>query len=136
MSTPIEFTFDTFSSPSLGRIDKPFARVRFISRQRIFDVKLLIDSGADVTLLPRGIGIRLGLQKPAPQELTQIGGISGGVTAVYRNIFLGIENIVFPCQVAWVQNEKVPPVLGRADIFDRFHVEFKKSEGQILFQPV
>jgi hypothetical protein len=60
----------------------PVAEVALLSTQvttRVDGVKLLIDSGADVTLLPRAAFERLGLP-PQPDEKVELAGFDGSRT--------------------------------------------------------
>jgi hypothetical protein len=49
----IEFLFEEFLTENLGIVLKPFALVTLINGKRLQEVKMLIDSGADVTLLKK-----------------------------------------------------------------------------------
>lgn len=76
-----------------------------------------IDSGADVTLIPLSLGRLIGLRLDE-NKVEQIGGVELNV------------------HIAWALIEEVPPLLGRADIFDYFHVTFKQDQGIILFNKI
>jgi hypothetical protein len=131
----IEFPFIEFESENLGKILKPFAFVELENDETsIGEYPMLIDSGVDVTLIPRVTEERLALKPPNENEVKSLGGIAGGVPVAYRTIDLKIENIKFPVRIAWSQIEDVPPVLGRVDVFDKFDIEFKQSERKIIFK--
>lgn len=67
------------------------------------------------------------------KRIEQIGGIRGSVPVIYFKHELKIGGMQFPVQIAWALIEEVPPLLGRADIFDKFNVQFKQKEGLIVF---
>lgn len=94
-----------------------------------------IDSGADVTLIPLSLGNLLGL-KLGQGKIEQIGGIRGSVPVIYQKLQAKIGGIELSIQLAWVLIENVPPLLGRADIFDYFHVTFKQDQGVIIFEDI
>lgn len=94
-----------------------------------------IDSGADVTLIPLSIGRLAGLTTEGKRVHT-IGGISGGIPVIYHTLEFRIGNITVMTEVAWAQVENVPSLLGRKDIFDKFHITFKQDEGKIIFTEV
>lgn len=131
----IEFPFIEFETEDLGKILKPFAFVKLVNGKRtLAKYPLLIDSGADVTLVPKSTGKKLGLKLKDKSEIKFLGGISGSVPVVYKTIDLRIENIKFSTRIAWAQIEDVPPVLGRIDIFDKFDIEFKQVDRKIIFK--
>jgi len=41
---------------------------------------------------------------------------------------------VLPILVAWALIEEVPPLLGRADVFDYFKITFLQKERKIIFE--
>lgn len=94
-----------------------------------------IDSGADVTLIPLSLGKLIGLSIDE-KKIEQIGGLSGSVPVIYFKHEIKIGGIQFPIQIAWALIEEVPPLLGRADVFDRFDVLFKQKEGLIIFNEI
>ncbi|MBI2611166.1 hypothetical protein HYW54_00280 [Candidatus Gottesmanbacteria bacterium] len=91
-----------------------------------------IDSGADVTLIPLTLGNLIGL-KVDEKKIEQIGGIRGSVPAIYSQEKIRIGDNILSARIAWALIEEVPPLLGRTDIFDSFHVTFKQNQGIIIF---
>lgn len=87
-----------------------------------------IDSGADMTLLPLSLGRLLGLEieKNKIEELYGLG--SQGIPVIFKKVGVKIGEYEFETEVAWSLSEKVVPLLGRAGIFDKFHVSFRQDE--------
>lgn len=94
-----------------------------------------VDSGADISLIPLSIGQVIGLSAEG-KRVSNISGISGYVKVIYCNIDMKIGSVEFKAQVAWAQTNNVPALLGRKDIFDKFHITFKQDEGKIIFAEV
>lgn len=115
-----------------GKIKRPVADIFIKSKNIWIEFNPYIDSGADVTLIPLSLGKLIGLTIDE-KKIEQIGGIRGSVPVIYFKLDLKIGGIQFPAQIAWALIEEVPPLLGRADIFDKFNVEFKQKEGLIIF---
>lgn len=92
-----------------------------------------IDSGADVTLIPLSLGELLGF-KIEDEKIEEVGGIRGAVPVIYKKWQIKIGEGVFPILLAWALIEEVPPLLGRADVFDNFEVTFKQKQGLIIFE--
>lgn len=131
----VEFPFIEFDTRAFGTIVKPFAFVELqYADKSVPRYPLLIDSGADITVLPKSTGLDLDLPAPTPEETQTISGLSGGIPVVYRQINITIGENRFPCRIAWAQVEEIPPVLGQLDVFDAFDVEFKRRERKILFK--
>ena len=47
-----------------------------------------------------------------------------------------IGDYKFEAEIAWALIEEIVPLLGRKDIFDKFHVNFKQDRRIIEFVPV
>lgn len=92
-----------------------------------------IDSGADLTVIPLSLGRLIGL-KLDKTKVERISGIRGSVPVSYHKIKAKIGGIELPVQIAWALLENVPPLLGRADIFDYFNITFKQNQGIIIFR--
>jgi len=92
-----------------------------------------IDSGADVTLLPLSLGELLGF-KVEGEKIEEIGGIRGAVPVIYKRWEIKIGDRVLPILIAWALLEDVPPLLGRADVFDFFEITFQQKEEKIIFK--
>lgn len=92
-----------------------------------------IDSGADVTLLPLSLGKLLGF-KIKGDQIEEIGGIKGSIPVVYKRWRIKIGKRILPVLIAWALTEEVPPLLGRADIFDFFEIIFRQKERKIIFK--
>ncbi len=132
----IEFPFIEFETENIGKIFKPFSFVRLEYKNQFLSLyPMLVDSGADITLIPRKTGVRLGFVEPKEGEVKELGGIAGSAPVVYRTMDMRVEDVKFPCRVAWAQTDDVPPVLGRVDVFDKFDIELKQSERKVLFKP-
>jgi hypothetical protein len=71
----IEFAFRKESSGLFGSIGRPVARVIVMHRRRRVPQLFYVDSGADITLIPKSVGDLLGLTLASPQEIREIKGI-------------------------------------------------------------
>lgn len=92
-----------------------------------------IDSGADVTMIPLSLGKLLGLRLHETQ-VQQVGGIRGSVPVMYGNAVIRIGDTEFLVKLAWALIEDVPPLLGRAGVFDTFEITFKQHDGTVEFK--
>lgn len=91
-----------------------------------------IDSGADTTMIPLSLGKLLGLSRGS-RRVEEIGGIRGSVPVIHARHRMTIGSLILSVNIAWALIEHVPPLLGRADIFDVFQVTFQQRKRLILF---
>ena len=124
----VEFAFRKERSNLLGSIWRPVARVIVIHRHRRVPQFFYVDSGADLTLIPKSVGDLLGLTLASPQEIQEIKGIGEhGVPIVIRRLKLQLGPKIFSARVAWCLLEEVPLLLGRMDCFRLFSITFRNN---------
>ncbi|MFQ6119187.1 MAG: aspartyl protease family protein [Methanosarcinales archaeon] len=89
---------------------------------------MYVDSGADITLIPRSFGELLGF-KVNSSEIQEIRGIGEGtIPVIIRESQLKIAEFVFNVRIAWALIETVPFLLGRLDVLDHFDIIFKRDK--------
>lgn len=129
----VEFSFRKERSDLFGSVWRPVARVIVIHRRRRIPQLFYVDSGADVTLIPKSVGDLLGLTLASSQEIREIKGIGErGVPIVIRRLQLQVGSKVFPARVAWCLLEEVPLLLGRLDCFRLFTIAFRHNLATIF----
>lgn len=95
----------------------------------------LVDSGATINVLPFELGQQLGAVWDDAKALLPLGGILGS-----DGISLNIETQVgdYPpveLSFAWVQNDRVPLILGQYDFFENFRVCFERYNLEFEITP-
>lgn len=134
----IEFKYKEYITPlpnnKIQIVPKPNAEVTLANGSivRVFD--MLIDSGADISLLPKSAGEEIGLELEHEEKVCNIGGLGGKVPVVYRKLIITIGGEKFSCPVGWVLIDGFPPILGREVVFDRFHIEFLQDKEVTIFR--
>ncbi len=113
---------------------KPFIPVTLITSTTSLKRHFLVDSGADITLVPKEAGKKIGFALKEGEEIQSIGGVSGSLPVVYRELRLQIGEFEFNAPVAWALEEDIPFLLGREIVFDKFDIEFKQAEKKIIFK--
>lgn len=95
---------------------------------------MLIDSGADITLIPKRAGDCLGfeIEKETIQEIRGIG--EGVVPYIIKTVQIEIGEYQINGRIGWVLIEEVPFLLGRVDIFDQFDIGFDHSTRKVSFK--
>ncbi|MBW4617990.1 MAG: retropepsin-like domain-containing protein [Cyanosarcina radialis HA8281-LM2] len=96
-------------------------------------IDLIIDSGADISLVDSEVAQQLGLEPPTPGELYNIEGVGLGTGVYYRQIQMTIGEHTFSCRIGILPYSQMTRVLGQADVFDRFAIEFRRFESRVIF---
>jgi len=134
----IKFKYKKGESKIFPEIYRPAADVDLWStlKGKWVSVSMYIDSGADITLIPRSMSELLGFEFNE-SEITGLRGVGGGMVAVIiKKVPIRIEKHEFEVNVAWAMIEEVPYLLGQEGVFDRFNVNFKKTDKIIEFEPL
>ncbi|MFQ5752913.1 MAG: aspartyl protease family protein [bacterium] len=130
----IEFQFEKRHTQRLGEIFKPIVPVTLIGPKRSLNIFMLLDSGADLSLIPYSVGETIGLELDI-EHRSEVQGIGeGSVSYILSEAKLKIENIEISARVAWALIEEVPFILGRLDVFQNFSVEFREFENKIILK--
>ena len=93
-----------------------------------------VDSGADVSMLPKGDAELLGIRIYAG-EYWPLTGIGRAIIPAYlHEVMARIGTLEFPMHVAFADSDEVPRIVGRADVFTRFRIMFDEQNLQTIFQ--
>ena len=108
-----------------------------LKRQDIqLEERMLIDSGADISVITKQTGIDLGLTVQAEDYQQSAEGVGGG-TIVYltKVIQIEIDSHSLNIPVAWLLQDDVEEmIIGREIVFDMFDIEFKQADEDIIFR--
>ncbi len=109
--------------------------VRLRHRNREIDTLMLVDSGAEMSLISHKMGQELGYALADSESKLLAETIGGTVEYVMRDVEMVIDNHGFIAPVAWLQQttggEQL--LLGREVVFDKFNIEFRQAEERIIF---
>jgi len=102
-----------------------------------FELIALVDSGADVSAIPRRTAELLGLNLAG--ELEKAFGIGGSVPAIQSSMTVEIgkphERYVLRVPVKVVMNDQdFSPLLGRAGFFDEFIITFDSRQKKVVLK--
>ncbi|MDO8451788.1 MAG: retropepsin-like aspartic protease, partial [bacterium] len=98
------------------------------------DVWMIVDTGADFTILPRHFSqkLRISLEHDCIKDTTV--GV-GGNQAIYfykKKIQASIGRFVRPVPLAFFDNNEVPALLGRLGFLETFDTEFFKQHTVVF----
>ena len=129
---PIYFkTVDIHPWKPLFEIEISKNKVDFINRA------MLVDSGADISVISKDFGELLGLSISDNEKIYSANGVGGGVLKyVEREIYFKINGkSVIKTPVAWIQDDRYKEmIIGREVVFDAFDIEFKQADEIIIFR--
>lgn len=128
------FPFVYAEVESLGKLFYPFVR---LSLKTIYDWQefdFLVDTGADVTTLPKTILPVLDVnKKPLKKQKTQgVGGIWVETFEIILPIRIGNEELSIHASITNTEEEGLPLLLGRKDVFEKiFSLEIDSKDKVI-----
>jgi predicted aspartyl protease len=121
------FKFTKENSSSLGIVYRPIVKVGLRDANgEPFELGVLVDSGADISIFSRRIGDIMGINVEKGEEKI-FRGIVGELIAYVHKIPISINGREVETRVAFALSE-VPNLLGRLDIFKNFEISFRKED--------
>lgn len=121
--------FRKIGKGELGEIQRPFVEVLFFAKGREvwLPVAMLVDSGADYTMLPSSYAELLSID--CNRDCTPIitSGIGGSETVyIYRSQKIKINKWEYAIPIGFLERDSIPPLLGRLHCLEVLEVIFKK----------
>lgn len=116
--------------------DKPLLDLILSLESRSLSAQALVDSGADVNVLPRSAGESLGAAWDARKTTLRMGGALAGVLAMPLLVMAEPRGLpAVRLAFAWCQTDDVPLVLGQTNFFMEFDVCFFRSRMEFSVVP-
>jgi len=126
----LKFAFKKEKSPILGIIYRPITQVFFWSEKDKYwsEIWMIVDTGADYTLLPRYLANDLGinLKKDCRTFLTK--GIGGNEKVYFLpkiKVKLGKWKRIIP--IGFLDRNEIPPLMGRHLFLETFETLFSSD---------
>ncbi len=123
----LTFEYEKNHSTILGEIRRPVARVSFYSqpKDKWYDILMIVDTGADYTLLPKYFADQLGINLKKECKVFKTSGV-GGTRKVFFlervKVTLGPWERVIP--IGFLDQDTIPPLLGRHLFLETFKIVF------------
>lgn len=130
----MKFQYIEKDSRAVGRILKPIIEIEIFSKDELWYGmdEVLVDTGADITLIPKDVGEEL-VHNIESGEKASIKGVSPIELTVYiHRLTIRVADREFETKVAIADSNEVPAVLGRFEALDLFNAEFVKGKEIIL----
>ncbi len=113
------------SSALFGIIYRPTIKVKFKVRgsKNWLDVSMIVDTGADYTILPKWLANDLNVDLKADCERHITGGIGGSETVfLLRRMTVRVGQWIGVVPVGFLTHDDVPPLLGRQNFSEKFRL--------------
>lgn len=124
------FPFEKRPSSIFKEVFRPVAQVFLYSEAKKvwYEIWMIIDTGADYTLLPGHLADRLGIDLNKECQRFKTSGI-GGEEKVYikKNLKVKIGNWERTVPVGFLDKDNIPPLLGRQGFLETFEVLFSSN---------
>jgi hypothetical protein len=127
----ITFKYKQEASPLFGTIYRPIADVLLQNRKtgRWQPVTMLVDSGADYTLLPRWYTVPLGVDLARDCEQRSTTGVGGAVEVyLFRHLLIQVGPWKRNIPVGFLAGGEIPPLLGRQGCLDSFTITLARQQ--------
>ncbi len=128
----ISFAFKKETSSLLGTIYRPIATVFFLNaKTKIFKpVTMIVDTGADYTLLPRFLAESLGIDLKSDCRKLDTEGVGGKETVFFckRKITVRLGDWQRKIPLGFLDNDFIPPLLGRHEFLETFETVFDNRQ--------
>jgi len=123
----VSFPYKSETSRVFGQVKRPIAQVSFWSDTRIrwLNYTMIVDTGADYTLLPNSAADDLGVNLERESMQFKTFGIGGSETVylVKRyKIKIGSKEMFIP--LGFLSRDDIPPLLGRQDCLNNLNLLF------------
>jgi predicted aspartyl protease len=136
----ITFKYKSVKRPSGNEVKSPMIPVTLIGRSSITpEFIALLDSGADVSIIPLDVAELLNLNLNTKVEKSR--GIGGEVEVKTTKMDIKIQKghegfrYTIPVQVVLNETKGIPVLLGRAGFFEHFRITFDQHNQIISLKP-
>lgn len=123
-----------FLQSELGRIPYPVLPVALHRLGQVFRYEFIVDTGADTTTLPHYVAKKLKIDlRTLPRSKSQ--GIGNKPSSTWESeLILEIAGIKVKTHCFFVASNKIPPLLGKLDIFDKFNFYFDNDQDKLVLE--
>lgn len=126
----IKFPFRVERSSILGKIHRPMVQVFFWSDgdKKWTETWMIVDTGADYTLLPRFMANSLGINLEKDCKIFTTYGIGGGEKVYFLpKIKVKLGNWERTIPVGFLERNEIPPLMGRHLFLETFESLFSPN---------
>jgi hypothetical protein len=112
----------------------PTYQVNLKHKDLAINATMVVNSGADFSIISLKAGQDLGYALADGEHISIGQTIGGTVEYVLRQIEMTIDGYNLMVPTAWIQNNTADVMLlGRQVVFDKFNIEFRQADEEIIF---
>jgi predicted aspartyl protease len=131
------FKYKSVKLKSGKNILRPMIPLTIQAKEKI-DLVGILDSGSDITIIPKEIAEAVGIDLQEENEISGISGIpvKARQAKVSVNFGRGHEIYSFNIPVLIPEKENIPIIIGRMGFFEQFKITFAEADKKIEFKKV
>src|SRR5579859_6208199 len=118
----------------IGIIPYPLITVKLFAKKQLIDIDFVVDTGADITTLPKYLASELSIDLTKLERGSSQGIGEGRIQTWETKIKIIIGNLDLKIRCSFVSSNKIPPLLGKLDIFDRFNLYFDNDKEELVLR--
>ncbi|HEX7017501.1 MAG TPA: hypothetical protein VF209_01160 [Patescibacteria group bacterium] len=132
-ASAISFPYEVKYTTEFGSIPRPVAEVSFLTaNQEWRGVTMVIDTGADLTLLPSYLAVFFEIDIDALEKIETRGIKSSHTVYLMRKMRVKIGFFERSIPVGFVRDRRMPPLLGRHQFLETFVTTLEKDKRVIF----
>lgn len=135
----LTFNYKRVRRPNGIEVKSPMVPVILSGKGIKYQFMALLDSGADISVIPKDVAELLGLDLSGKREETR--GLGSLLPAVSSTISIQIEKghehyeFEIPVKVILENNDmEIPVILGRTGFFSKFIITFDQKEEKVMLK--
>lgn len=138
MCVSLQYKYKQIDRGKLGTIYTPSIPITLKYENNSLDTIALVDSGADLSLIPMAIAKHLGIRLEGEPSETK--GIGGSVRAYESKVTVIVgrgretHRITIPIKILDREDDDIPVLLGREGFFTHFVVTLDQGEKRITLK--
>ncbi len=131
MSQIASFPFAYIGNTKLGKIYRPYAFVSAFSkiRRKWQPIEMIIDSGADYTLLPKRYAAVLGIRLEECEREKSVGIGGAEIVYQYKSLPIKIGTWEQKIPVGFLEREDIPALMGRLGCIEAIKLIFEDHKS-------
>lgn len=132
----VSFPYGSEHSQIFGIVKRPLAQVAFWSKRRMrwFNYTMIVDTGADYSLLPYSASEDLKIDLEKESQVFKTFGIGGSETVyLIKKFKIRIGDCELSVPIGFLSRDDVPPLLGRQECLNRFNLLFSRFVTSFTF---
>ena len=118
----------------LGELVEPVIELEIWTRKGYRKFRFIVDTGADVTILPRYAADYIGVDLSTCDRGQSVRIEGAGIEVYISSIRVRVGQVELEIRCLFADSDCVPFILGRADVFDHFDLLFDNRNKRLRLE--